>query len=378
MIPSNKKRALLVLQDGTVFQGTAIGKIGTTTGELCFNTGMSGYQEIFTDPSYFGQIMLMANVHIGNYGTHINEIESEKIQISGLICKSFSEIFSRKAGSKNLQDYLVEQNCVGISELDTRAIVRHIRDKGAMNAIISSEELDIEKLHLKLKEVPSMAGLELASIVSTKSAYTLGDPNSSFKVAVLDFGVKRNILKCMVERGCYVKVFPFDTTFDQLKNENFNGYFLSNGPGDPSAMGYCHKTINAIINSGKPVFGICLGHQLLAEVLGVRTFKMFNGHRGINHPVKNLISGKCEVTSQNHGFAVNAADISKHKDLEITHINLNDDTLEGMRMKTKKVFSVQYHPEASPGPHDSRYLFDEFVENMRIYNNQQNLVLDKG
>lgn len=363
---SEKQKALLVLQDGTVYSGVAIGKIGTAFGEICFNTGMTGYQEIFTDPSYFGQLMLMANVHVGNYGTHATEIESNKIQISGLICKSFSEMYSRKAGEGSLQDYLINQNCVGISELDTRALVQHIRDKGAMNAIISSEELDIDKLKIQLKAVPSMEGLELASVVSTKKAYSLGNANSDLRVAVLDFGVKRNILQCMVERGCYVKVFPYNTTFEQINSEPFTGYFLSNGPGDPSAMGYTHETIKSILNSDKPVFGICLGHQLLAEVLGVRTYKMHNGHRGINHPVKNLVSGKCEVTSQNHGFAVNAEDVKKHKDLEITHINLNDDTLEGMRMKTKKVFSVQYHPEASPGPHDSRYLFDEFIENMRV------------
>ncbi len=362
---SEKQIAYLVLQDGTVYKGTAIGKKGTATGEICFNTGMTGYQEIFTDPSYYGQIMLMANVHIGNYGVHKDEIESDKIRISGLICKSFSEIYSRKAGDSSLNDYLIAQNCTGIADIDTRALVRHIRDKGAMNAIISSEDLDVDSLVTKLKKVPSMEGLELSSVVSTRQAYTLGNPDAAYRVSVIDFGVKKNILRCLVERGCYVKVFPHNSNFNELKAASPHGYFLSNGPGDPSAMGYCTDTVRAIINSGKPVFGICLGHQLLAETLGARTYKMHNGHRGINHPVKNLLSGKCEVTSQNHGFAVNAEDVEKNSDLEITHVNLNDATLEGMRMKSKKVFSVQYHPEASPGPHDSRYLFDEFIEAMR-------------
>lgn len=371
---SEKQKALLVLQDGTVYTGTAIGKIGTSTGEICFNTGMTGYQEIFTDPSYFGQIMLMANVHIGNYGVQQEEIESESIKISGLICKSFSEIYSRKAASSSLNDYLIAQNCSGIADVDTRALVRHIRDNGAMNAIISSEDLDVESLKQKLSKVPSMEGLELSSVVSTRKAYSLGNPDADFRVSVMDFGVKKNILRCLVERGCYVTVFPHNATFNEINATEPSGYFLSNGPGDPAAMDYAMDTIKAILNANKPVFGICLGHQLLAEALGARTYKMHNGHRGINHPVKNLISGKCEVTSQNHGFAVNSADVDKIEDLEITHINLNDNTLEGMRMKSKKVFSVQYHPEASPGPHDSRYLFDEFIENMRNSKNEKKTV----
>lgn len=365
MKQSDKQKALLVLQDGTVYSGTAIGKTGTATGEICFNTGMTGYQEIFTDPSYFGQLMLMTNVHIGNYGVHAAEIESESLKIAGLICKSFSENYSRKAASSSLNEYLLKEACVGIADIDTRALVRHIRDKGAMNAIVSSEDLDITSLLAKVAKVPSMAGLELSSVVSSRTAYTLGNQDAAYRVSVVDYGVKKNILRCLVERGCYVKVFPHSASFAELKSFEPHGYFLSNGPGDPSAMDYAFETITAILNSGKPVFGICLGHQLLAESLGIRTYKMHNGHRGINHPVKNMISGKCEVTSQNHGFAVNSEDVMAHPDLEITHINLNDDTLEGMRMKSKKVFSVQYHPEASPGPHDSRYLFDEFVENMR-------------
>ena len=375
MKQSEKQKAILLLQDGTLFRGTAIGKIGTATGEVCFNTGMTGYQEIFTDPSYFGQIMLMANVHIGNYGVNKNEVESGSVKISGMICKSFSESFSRKAGDSSLNDYFIAENVTGIADVDTRALVRHIRDKGAMNAIISSEDKSEEELKIMLDKVPSMEGLELSSLVSTKEAYTLGNADAAFRVSVMDFGVKKNILRCLLERNCYVKVFPHNASFDEIKSFEPNGYFLSNGPGDPAAMGYCIETIKSILKTNKPVFGICLGHQLLAESLGVRTFKMHNGHRGINHPVKNLLTGKCEVTSQNHGFAVNAADVEKNADLEITHINLNDGTLEGMRMKSKKVFSVQYHPEASPGPHDSRYLFDDFVENMRVASNEKKEIL---
>jgi carbamoyl-phosphate synthase small subunit len=371
MKQSEKQKAYLVLQDGTIFKGTAIGKIGTATGEICFNTGMTGYQEIFTDPSYYGQLMLMTNVHIGNYGVHKDEIESDKIKIAGLIVKSFSEMYSRKAGDASLNDYLIAQNCTGIADIDTRALVRHISENGAMNGIISSDDLDVESLKAKLQKVPSMEGLELSSFVSTRQAYTVGNADAPFRVSVLDFGVKKNILRCLVERGCYVKVFPHNAHFNELKAAEPSGYFLSNGPGDPAAMTYAFDTVKAILNSGKPVFGICLGHQLIAESLGVRTFKMHNGHRGINHPVKNLLTGKCEVTSQNHGFAVNTEDLKKNDDIEITHINLNDDTLEGMRLKSKKVFSVQYHPEASPGPHDSRYLFDSFIENMRSAKNEK-------
>ena len=363
MNSSKKAKALLMLQDGTVYSGTAIGKTGHSTGELCFNTGMSGYQEIFTDPSYYGQIMLMANVHIGNYGTHLTEQESESLKIAGLICKSFSEIYSRKSASWSLQNYLESQNCVGIADIDTRALVTHIRDKGAMNAIISSDIFDLDELKSMLNKVPSMEGLSLAQEVSCKTPYYFGSKDG-FKVAVLDFGVKRNILNCLAERNCYLKVFPHDTSYEELMTFEPDGYFLSNGPGDPSAMSYTTATIKSIVASNKPVFGICMGHQLLAQTLGVGTYKMFNGHRGINHPVKNLITGKSEVTSQNHGFAVIQEDVLKNPDLEITHINLNDGTIEGMRMKSKQVFSVQYHPEASPGPHDSRYLFDEFVKNL--------------
>jgi carbamoyl-phosphate synthase small subunit len=355
--------AILLLEDGTIFKGKSAGKIGTTTGEICFNTGMTGYQEIFTDPSYFGQLLVTTNAHIGNYGTKDLDSESDKIKISGLICKNFNTDYSRQVADQSIQEYFEKENFVGISNVDTRAIVRHIRSKGAMNAIISSEILDVEELKQKLSTVPSMAGLELASKVSTEKPYYIGDPNASHKIAVLDFGVKRNILKCFGERDCYLKVFPAKTTFEEIEEWNPDGYFLSNGPGDPASMDYAIQTAKSILTSDKPLFGICLGHQLLALAVDIPTYKMHHGHRGINHPVKNIISGKGEITSQNHGFGVSPDSIYSNKDkVEITHVNLNDDTIEGIRLKEYKAFSVQYHPEASPGPHDSRYLFDEFIQ----------------
>lgn len=356
--------ALLVLEDGTVFRGKAAGHIGTTTGEICFNTGMTGYQEIFTDPSYFGQILVATNVHIGNYGIKDDEVESDSIKIAGLVCKKFSENYSRPAAQKSIKDYFLEQKIVGICEVDTRAIVRHIRSKGAMNAIISSEILDVDVLKEKLSKVPSMAGLELSSKVTTKESYAAGDENASFRVALLDLGVKKNIVRCLVERGCYVKVFPMKTTAAEMAAWNPDGYMISNGPGDPGVMTEEVETVKQVIATGTPVFGICLGHQLISQAFGLSTYKMHNGHRGINHPVKNLITGKSEITSQNHGFAVKADDVKNNAEIEVTHINLNDETIEGIRHKTKKVFCVQYHPESNPGPYDSRYLFDDFVKMM--------------
>ncbi len=356
-----KLPAVLLLADGTVYHGKAAGKIGTTTGEICFNTGMTGYQEVFTDPSYFGQIMVTTNAHIGNYGIANVETESDNIKIAGLVCKNFNIPFSRKQADQSIQDYFQDENLVGISDVDTRELVRHIRDKGAMNAIISSEILDIDELKAKLAEVPSMDGLELSSQVSTKEPYYIGDKESKTKVAVLDLGVKKNILRNFSERGVYAKVFPAKTTFEEMEKWAPNGYFISNGPGDPAAMPYAIDTVKEILASEKPMFGICLGHQLLAQANGIGTIKMFNGHRGLNHPVKNVIKDHCEVTSQNHGFGVVEDDVRNSEKVEITHINLNDKSIEGIRVKGKNAFSVQYHPESSPGPHDSRYLFDDFI-----------------
>lgn len=353
--------AVLVLEDGTVFHGKAAGKIGTTTGEICFNTGTTGYQEIFTDPSYYGQIMVTTNAHIGNYGIDRDDEESGSIQIAGLVCKNYNISYSRKMADESIQNYFQEQNLVGISDIDTRSLVRHIRHKGAMNAIISSESLDVDTLKARLREVPSMAGLELSSEVSTKEPYYYGDEEASTRIAVLDLGIKKNILRNFDARNVYAKVFPAKTSFAEMQQWNPDGYFISNGPGDPSAMDYAVQTVKEIIAADKPMFGICLGHQILALANGIRTEKMFNGHRGINHPVKNIILNRCEITSQNHGFGVVKSDIEQSDRVEVTHINLNDDSIEGIRVKGKRAFSVQYHPEAAPGPHDSRYLFDEFV-----------------
>ena len=357
--------ATLLLEDGTFFIGVAAGKIGTTCGEICFNTGMTGYQEIFTDPSYKGQMLVATNAHIGNYGIKISEVESESIKIAGLICKNFNyDKYSRPMADMSIQEYFEKENLVGIARVDTRAIVRHIRSKGAMNAIISSEISDMEELRKELAKHPSMDGLELASTVSTKEAYTLGDESKAdFRIAALDFGIKKNILRNFVQRNCFVKVFPAKTSSEDLESFDADGYFLSNGPGDPASMDYAVKTVKDLLLKDKPMFGICLGHQLLALSIDIPTYKMHHGHRGINHPVKNLITGKSEITSQNHGFGVSPDAIKANQDrVEITHVNLNDDTIEGISVVGKNAFSVQYHPEASPGPHDASYLFDQFIK----------------
>jgi carbamoyl-phosphate synthase small subunit len=356
------KPAVLILQDGTVFHGKAFGKIGTTTGEICFNTGMTGYQEVFTDPSYFGQVVIMNNVHIGNYGINEADVESDSVKVKGIIGRNLEEQYSRFAADHSLQEYFEKQNIVAIDGIDSRALVIHIREAGAMNCIISSENMDIEALKKELSEVPSMDGLELASMVSPKNNYTAGDENSDIRIAILDFGMKKNILNCFVERGAFVKVFNAKTSFAELEKFNPDGYFISNGPGDPEPMDYAIETVKEILDAKQPLFGICLGQQLLALANDVPTFKMHHGHRGLNHPVKNVITGKCEITTQNHGFGVDADAIRKADNIEITHINLNDDSIEGIRLKDRPAFSVQYHPESTPGPHDSRYLFDEFFE----------------
>jgi len=358
---TKQHQAILLLEDGTIFYGKSIGISGTTFGEVCFNTGMTGYQEIFTDPSYFGQIMVATNPHIGNYGVNENEIESEKIMISGLVCKNFSFNHSRINSESNLYDYFKKHNLVCISDVDTRALVGYIRDNGAQNAVLSTDGTSIEELKNQLFMVPNMKGLELASKVSTKEPYFFGNENATFKIAALDLGIKRNILKNLAKRDCYIKVFPFDSKFEDLKMFKPDGYFLSNGPGDPEPLIQVQETAKQMIDSNIPVFGICLGHQIIGLANGVSTYKMFNGHRGINHPVMNILIGKGEITSQNHGFAVNREELENHNDLEITHYHINDQTVAGMRMKSKSCFSVQYHPEASPGPHDSVYLFDEFL-----------------
>ncbi|TGD57115.1 glutamine-hydrolyzing carbamoyl-phosphate synthase small subunit [Flavobacterium humi] len=362
---TTKQKAILLLSDGTIFHGMSIGISGTTFGEVCFNTGTTGYQEIFTDPSYFGQIMVATNAHIGNYGVNADEVESEKIMISGLVCKNFSTNHSRPNSESDLFDYFKKQNLVCISDVDTRALVSYIRDNGAMNAVISTDGTPVEELKKQLALIPDMNGLELASKVSTTTPYFFGDEKATYKISALDLGIKKNILRNLAKRDCYIKVFPYNATFEEMKAFNPDGYFLSNGPGDPDPLFGAIATAKEIISGNYPLFGICLGHQVIALANGVSTYKMFNGHRGINHPVKNLVTGKGEITSQNHGFAVNKEELDNHPDLEITHLHVNDETVAGMRMKSKNCFSVQYHPEASPGPHDSSYLFDQFIENIK-------------
>lgn len=344
-------------------EGSAIGKIGTTGGEICFNTGMTGYQEIYTDPSYYGQIIVNTTAHIGNYGALDEEQESASTKIAGVVVNDFAEQYSRREAKESLQQYLERNQVVGIADVDTRMLVRYIRNKGAMNALISSV-LTPEEMKAEIRKVPSMKGLELASHVTTRAPYFIGNPDAKFKVAALDLGIKTNILRNLAARGCYVKVFPAKTPHSEMAAWNPDGYFISNGPGDPAAMDYAVSTVKDAVASDKPVFGICLGHQLLALSCGLSTYKMHHGHRGLNHPVKNLLSGKGEMTSQNHGFSVDEKGVDKNEEIEVTHVHLNDNTIMGIRLKNKKAFSVQYHPEASPGPHDSNYLFDDFVSMM--------------
>jgi carbamoyl-phosphate synthase small subunit len=357
-----RKKAIVLLADGTIFEGKSIGIEGTATGEICFNTGMTGYQEIFTDPSYFGQLMVATNAHIGNYGVNDDEVESEGIKISGLICRNFSFEYSRPNADGSLKEWFEKHNLVAISDVDTRALVSYIRDNGAMNAIMSTEIDNIEELKKRLADVPDMKGLELASSVSTKEPYYIGNENATFKIAALDIGIKKNILRNLAKRNAYVKVFPYNASFEEMNTWNPDGYFLSNGPGDPEPLIEAQQVAKEIIKRDLPLFGICLGHQVIALANGITTYKMHHGHRGINHPVKNLITGKGEITSQNHGFAINREETEANPEVEITHLHLNDNTVAGIRLKNKKCFSVQYHPEASPGPHDSEYLFDQFFE----------------
>lgn len=356
-----RKKATLLLEDGTTFQGYSIGKEGTSGGEICFNTGMTGYQEIYTDPSYFGQIIVNTTSHIGNYGAFDPEMESKQTSIKGLVVNDFSQIYSRTSATESLQSFLERNNTVGISGLDTRRLVRHIRLQGAMNAIISSE-YEGNQLKDKLGEIPSMKSLELSTKVTTDKAYELGSANTGFKIAVLDLGVKQSILRNFEQRNCQIKVFPAETSFDEMQQWNPDGYFLSNGPGDPEVMEYAAVTTKAMLSNDQPVFGICMGSQILAKAVGIKTYKMHHGHRGLNHPVKNLITGLGEITSQNHGFAVDMDSLKNSKEAELTHIDLNDNTVEGLRLNGKPAFAVQYHPESSPGPHDSTYLFDDFIK----------------
>ncbi len=365
MSESIHQKAVLLLEDGNVFYGKSFGKVGTSSGEICFNTGMTGYQEVFTDPSYFGQIVIMNTAHVGNYGIKNAEAESDSVKIKGLIGRNLESKYSRFQADYSLQQYLEDQQIVAIYDIDTRALVAHIRDCGAMNCVISSETTDLKALKARLAETPSMKGLELASVVSTSEIYEMGNPHSPYRVAVYDYGIKRNILNCLTERGAFLRVYPAKTPLKDTDDFKPDGYFLSNGPGDPAVMDYAVDTVKEILLKNKPLFGICLGHQLLAMVNGIPTFKMHHGHRGLNHPVKNLLTGRSEITTQNHGFGIDPESVKKTDSVEITHINLNDGSIEGIRMKDKPAFSVQYHPESTPGPYDSRSLFDDFIKMLK-------------
>jgi carbamoyl-phosphate synthase small subunit len=346
---TNRREALLLLEDGTLYRGFALGKTGTMGGELCFNTGMTGYQEIYTDPSYYGQIIVNTTSHIGNYGTVPSDQESSKVKISGLVCNYFSQIYSRNTAEQSLQEYLERAGIVGIHGVDTRQIVKHIRNRGAMNAIISSEILDEAELTTRLREVPPMDGLELSSEVSTKVPYVLGAEDTDLRIAVLDLGIKKSILSNFTARGGQFKVFPAHTTFREMEGWKPSGYFISNGPGDPAAMPYAIQTVRDILAADKPLFGICLGHQLLAQASGIPTFKMHNGHRGLNHPVKNLLTGKGEITSQNHGFGVNGDAVKDSANVQVTHLNLNDNSVEGIRRKGQAGVLGAVPPRIFPG-----------------------------
>ena len=358
MLVSQRPKAVLLLADGTFFEGRAIGALGISSGEICFNTGMTGYQEIFTDPSYTGQIMVMASPHIGNYGVKDDEVESNKLSIAGLVVKKFSEVWSRPAGDGSLEDLLKAQGVVGISDVDTRKLVRHIRDHGAQNAIISSTEMDIEVLKKKLADTPDMAGLGLSSKVCNEQPYELGAENAGMRVAVIDFGMKLNIERSLLERDCKVKVFPMHVPLEEMLKWKPDGFLIGNGPGDPGAMPASVDLVKRIVETGIPVFGICLGHQLLTWAMGGTTYKLKFGHHAANHPVKELATGKVEITSQNHGFASDPKSLPD--DVEVTHENQNDHTVSGLKHKSLPIFCVQYHPEASPGPHDSLHLFRRF------------------
>lgn len=357
------KKAYLLLADGWQAEGVSFGAEGTVFGEVVFHTALTGYPEIFTDPSYWGQILVMTLPHIGNYGTAAEEWQHEKPTIRGLVARHISSFFSRAGRALGLPEYLRMHGIPAIGEIDTRALVRHVREKGAQNAVLTTEPLT-PALVEQLRTYPSMQGAELASQVTTSRPYTVGE-SSGIRIALLDFGVKRAILNHLVQRGAYVGVFPAFTPWEELKRFEPQGFLLSNGPGDPAALVEPIQTVKHLIASSLPILGICLGHQLLSLALGVPTYKLLYGHRGSNHPVKDLRTGRLFITSQNHGFAIDPKALRQNTDLLLSHINLNDHTVEGFVHKHLPLQGVQYHPEASPGPHDSHEVFDEFLERVR-------------
>jgi len=373
-------QAILALEDGRIFRGRAFGARGERCGEIVFNTSMTGYQEILTDPSYAGQIVVMTYPHIGNYGVNPEDVEARKVFLEGFVVREASERVSNWRAAGSLDEYLKVNGVVGISDLDTRALVRHIRSKGAMRACLTTETEDAAEAVRRATTVPGMVGRELASTVSCEASYDwegddvespygapdpeIGDAKADFHVVTLDFGVKYNSLRYLRALGCRVTVLPATATAEEILAARPDGVFISNGPGDPATLTRQIESIRAVVEKGTPTFGICLGHQLLGHALGGTTFKLPFGHHGGNHPVKDLRTGHIEITAQNHGFAV-AADSLPTADVEITHVNLNDNTVEGLRHRTLPVFSVQYHPEAGPGPHDAEHLFVRFVDMMR-------------
>ncbi len=374
-------KALLALEDGRTFECRSFTGPGETSGELVFNTGMTGYQEILTDPSYRGQLVAMTYPLVGNYGVNPEDTESDRVQVAAFVIREYQENYSNFRASGSLADYLKEHGVMGVDELDTRALTRHIRQAGAMRAFLSTSDLDPESLSSRARQIPPMVGQDLVRFVTAEKPYFWKDNRpqpclsdrldesvwdsgyNALRVAALDYGVKYNILRCLENAGCQILVLPGRTSADTVRRLSPDGIFLSNGPGDPEPLGYAVDTARELIGY-KPVFGICLGIQVLGQALGAKTFKLKFGHHGVNQPVQNLATGKVEITSQNHGFAVDA-DTLDQRDVEITHINLNDNTLEGFRHRKHPLFTVQYHPEAAPGPHDAGYLFDEFAQMMK-------------
>jgi carbamoyl-phosphate synthase small subunit len=371
--------AVLALEDGTVFEGHSFGAPVERTGEVVFNTAITGYQEIFTDPSYTGQIVVLTNPQIGNYGTSESDNEASRPYIEGLVVREFSPLASNWRSDETAQDFLTTNAVPVIAGIDTRALVRHLRSRGVMRGVVSAVTSDAKALIQKAKDAPSMTGLNLATMVSTPKSYQWVKPAepcspsdleqaaaaARFHVVAYDFGIKHNILRRLVSCGCRVTVVPAGTTSDDALALKPDGVFLSNGPGDPEPLDFQAAQVSKMIGR-VPVFGICLGHQILGLALGAKTYKLKFGHRGANHPVMNKITGKVEITSHNHGFAVDPDSLNLNE-IEVTHMNLNDDTLEGFRHRNHPAFCVQYHPEAAPGPHDSRYLFDDFVTLMETH-----------